>query len=45
MQIDNKIEQHGKQRRGFYRIRREAVQVPLISDMTARWWSDPEEYV
>jgi hypothetical protein len=42
--IENKIEQHGRQRRGFYRIRREVVQVPLIADHEiVRRWHDPEE--
>lgn len=41
--IENKIEQHGRQRRGFYRIRRESVQIPLIADMVVQRWADPEQ--
>ncbi len=45
LQIENKVEMRGKTRCGFYRIRREVVQVELIpaSQMETRW-HDPEEH-
>jgi hypothetical protein len=41
-EIENKLEVENGRRRGFYRIRREAVQVPLMDLVAVRWY-DPEE--
>lgn len=43
LQIENKIETVDGTRRGFYRIRRPVVQVPLIADQEIVSWRDPEE--
>jgi hypothetical protein len=44
LQIENRIEMHGKTRHGFYRIARPIVQVPLIQIGVQRW-TDPEEAI
>jgi hypothetical protein len=41
LEIENKVEMRGATRCGFYRIRREVVQVPLIA--IQQQWADPEE--
>jgi len=43
VKIDNKVEQHGKTRHGFYRIARPVTQPPLIPELGAQRWHDPEE--
>ncbi len=43
LSVENKVEQHGKTRHGFYRIARPVEQVPLIPEMTVQRWADPEE--
>lgn len=41
--VENKVEQRGKTRHGFYRIARPVEQVPLIPEMITQRWTDPEE--
>jgi hypothetical protein len=42
-EIENKLEVENGRRRGFYRLRRVAEQVALISEMPMQRWRDPEE--
>jgi hypothetical protein len=43
LSIENRIEQVGRVRHGYYRLARTITQPSLIPDMVVQRWVDPEE--